>query len=166
MYRIINISRIPSLLYDNLLTCIFTHFKVPLDLEDYVTQPVPVISAESLKTLQFYKIETRGWQHVSDFTLEEASALKVVLPNPTSSPNIADTLVALKEDHVELRTQLDHLQMEMGLMNRKIDALIRLTSLIHHDVKLAVPFQSTNLEKVAQSFDQIIHSTSSMPHFC
>jgi len=61
--------------------------------------------------------------------------------------------VTLKEDHGELCSQLDHSQMEMGLMKQKINALIRLTSLIHHGAKLVVPFQFIDLEKAAQSTD-------------
>jgi len=61
MYRVANMTRAPLLPYNNLLTRIFTHFKVPLDLEDCVAQLVPMISAQSPKILWFYKIETRGW---------------------------------------------------------------------------------------------------------
>jgi len=130
MYQVANMCRTPLLPYSNILPCIFIHFKVPLDLEDCVTQPVLVISAQSLKTLRFYKIKTRGWPYISYLTPKEASALMVTLLDPTPSPNVADALVALKDHHTELRTQLDHIQMSMGLMNQKIDALIRLASLI------------------------------------
>ena len=44
----------------------FTQFKVPLDLKECSTQPIPIISANSLKTLCFYETESRAWQHVHD----------------------------------------------------------------------------------------------------
>jgi len=103
MYQVASVSRTRLLPYSNLLTRIFNHFKVPLDLEDCVTQSVPMISAHSLRTLCFYKIKPRGWQHVIDLTPGEASALKVSLPNHPSSPNLAEALVGLKEDQAEHR---------------------------------------------------------------
>ncbi|KAJ8448505.1 hypothetical protein Cgig2_012149 [Carnegiea gigantea] len=165
MYRVANMSRTPSLPYGNLLTRIFTHFKVPMDSEECLTYHVSVISTHSLKTLKFYKTATRGWQHLSDLTPEEASSLKLKHPDTAPAPDITTTLAELKEDYAELRTHLEHLQTEMGLMNRKVDELIRLTSLIHHGTKLAIPFQSTNMEQATRAVDRIILSTSSTPHF-
>ena len=165
MYRVANMSRTPSLPYGNLLTRIFTHFKVYMDSEECLTHHVPVISTHSLKTLKFYKTATRGWQHLSDLTPEEASSLNLKHPDTASAPDITTTLAKLKEDYADLRTHLEHLQTEMGLMNRKVDELIRLTSLIHHGTKLAIPFQSTDMEQATRAADQIILSTSSAPHF-
>jgi len=81
MYRIANLNRNSSLPHGNLLTCIFIHFRVPLKNEECLTQPVPTISAHSLKTLKFYETKTRGWQHLSDLTPAEASSPKVTLPD-------------------------------------------------------------------------------------
>jgi len=114
----------PSLPYGNLLTRIFTHFKVPMECEECLTHHVPIISAHSLKILKFYKTAIRGWQHLSDLTPEEASSLKLKLPDTTSAPAIADTLTELKDDHAEIRTHLEHIQAEMGLMNHKLNELI------------------------------------------
>lgn len=136
-----------------------------MDCEECLTHHMPVISAHSLKTLRFYKTTARGWQQLSDLTPEEASSLKIKLPDTGSAPDIADTLTELKDDHAEIHTQLEHIQAEMGLMNRKINELIRLTSLIHHGVKLAISFQSTDMEKATQAADRIIYSISSAPHF-
>ncbi|KAJ8425025.1 hypothetical protein Cgig2_007162 [Carnegiea gigantea] len=77
----------------------------------------------------------------------KASSLKIKLPDTTSAPVIANTLTKLKDNHADIRTHLEHIQAKMGLMNRKIDELIRLTSLIHHGTKLAIPVQSTDIEK-------------------
>ena len=49
MHRVANLTHPSSLPYGNLLTHIFTYFKVPLNSEECVTWPVPVISANSLK---------------------------------------------------------------------------------------------------------------------
>lgn len=65
--------RSSSLPYGNLLTRIFTNFKVPFDYEDRVTQSVPVMSANSLKSLCFYKTATRGWKNASEVTSVEAT---------------------------------------------------------------------------------------------
>ena len=78
---------------------------------------------------------------------------------------MAEVLTGLNEDNTAIRSQLDKIQLDMGLMNKKIDALIRLTSLIHRGAQLVVPFQNTDVAHVAQSADQIIRSTSSEPHF-
>ena len=85
MYRIANISCTPLLSYGNVLTCIFTHFKVRMDCEECLTHLVPVISVHSLKALKFYKTTTRGWQYLSALTPEEASSLKLKPPNTTSA---------------------------------------------------------------------------------
>ncbi|KAJ8431940.1 hypothetical protein Cgig2_017426 [Carnegiea gigantea] len=96
-----------------------------------------------------YKCQYKApsYHHVTDLTPEEASALKVPLSDHPSSPNLIEALAWLKEDQDELRNQLDHIQLEMGLMNREIDELIQLTMCIHHGLKLVVQFQPTNLEK-------------------
>ncbi|KAJ8421227.1 hypothetical protein Cgig2_034077 [Carnegiea gigantea] len=71
--------------------------------------------------IMFYSRNLDCWQHLSDLTPDEVSSLKIKLPDTGSAPHIADTLTELKEDHAELRTQLEHIQVEMGLMNRKIN---------------------------------------------
>lgn len=60
MYRVANMNRPTSLPYGNLLTRIFTYFKVAMDSEECVTYTVPVVSVHSLKTLCFFKIATKG----------------------------------------------------------------------------------------------------------
>ncbi|KAJ8422853.1 hypothetical protein Cgig2_027791 [Carnegiea gigantea] len=57
-----------------------------------------------------YRI-VHGWKHITDLTLEEASALKVPHSDPpsSSSRNLIEHLVGLKEDQAELRNQLDHI---------------------------------------------------------
>ncbi|KAJ8438356.1 hypothetical protein Cgig2_015283 [Carnegiea gigantea] len=72
MYRVANMSRPSSLPYGNVLTCTFTHFNVPFDLE------------------------------------------------------------TLREDYAELRTQVDVLYIDMGLLSKKVDELIHMTCTIHH----------------------------------
>jgi len=98
---------------------------------------VPTISVHSLKTLWIYKTESRGWQHFSDLTLVEASSLKVTIPDQPYA-NIAQALIDLQIDQIEIRDQLDNVQLKMGLMHQKIDDLILLTSLMHRGVKLVV----------------------------
>ena len=99
MYRIASTHRAHPLPYGNLLTHVFQHLQVPLDSEDCLSEPVPIISGASHKTLRFYKIETRDWQHVSDLTPAEATSLKVsLLDAPTPSPIHA----ALTEIHETL----------------------------------------------------------------
>jgi len=92
MYRIANWNRSPCLPYGNLLTRIFTHFKVPLHHEGCITQPVATILAHSVKTLRLYKIESFGWQLFSDLTPTEASSLKVTIPDQPFA-NIAEDRV-------------------------------------------------------------------------
>ena len=75
-------------------------------------------------------------------------------------------LARLKKDHADLCNQLDHIQLEMGLMNKKVDVLIRLTNLIHRGAQLAIPFQTTDVVHATLSAEQTIQLTSSMPHFC
>jgi len=94
MYHIANLNCEPSLPSGNLLTRIFTHFKVPLDLGECSTQPIPTIFANSLKTLCFYKIKSRSWQHLHDLTAAEASSLNDSLSDQSSS-NVAKMLVEL-----------------------------------------------------------------------
>ena len=101
----------------------------------------------------------------SDLTPEEATAVKVSLLDTPSASNVVVVLASLKEDNAALRTQLDQIQLDMGLMNKKIDALIRLTSLIHRGSQLVIPFQNTDVAHATQSADQIVRSTSSEPHF-
>jgi len=137
MHRIPNLNCNPSLPYGNFLTRIFTHCNVPLDLEE-CTQPVPIISANSLKTLCVYNTESRGWQHLHDLTPTRASSLNVSLSDQPS-PNVTKTLLELQEDNASIREQLDQIQLDMGLMNKKIDELIRVTSLLHQDVQLVIP---------------------------
>ncbi|KAJ8420855.1 hypothetical protein Cgig2_023462 [Carnegiea gigantea] len=105
------------------------------------------------------------WQHASDLTPKEASSLKVFLPDTPFVPNVVEVLAGLKEDNATLRSQLNQIQLDMSLMNKKTDALICLTSLIHHGAQLAIPFQGTDMAYATQSADQTIRSTFSKPHF-
>ena len=165
MYRIASTHRAHPLPYGNLLTHVFQHFQVPLDSEDCLSQPVPIISGASLKTLRFYKTETRGWQHVSDLTPAEATSLKVSLPDaPTASP-IHTALTEIHETLALLRHQQDQLQLDIGLLHKRVEALIHLTSLVHCGARLVVPFQTTDIDSATQSADNIIRSTSFAPHF-
>jgi len=81
MYQVTNMTRTTSLPYGNLLTRIFTHFKVPFDSEDCITQSIPVISANSPTSLCFYKTTARGWKNAFELTSAEATALQVPLPD-------------------------------------------------------------------------------------
>jgi len=71
----------------------------------------------------FYKIESRGWQHLHDLAPVEPSSLNVPLSDQPS-PNVSETLIELQEDIAYIREQLDQIQLDIGLMNRKIDELI------------------------------------------
>ncbi|KAJ8435532.1 hypothetical protein Cgig2_014451 [Carnegiea gigantea] len=102
MYRVANMTRPTSLSYGNLLTRIFTHFKVPFDSKDYITQLVPVICANSLKFLCFYKTATRGWKHASELISAEATALQVPFPEQPTLHVLQDSLESLREDYAEL----------------------------------------------------------------
>ena len=144
---------------------IFTYFKIPLTLEDYITQPVPIISANSFKTLRFYKTAARGWKHASELTPEAATALTIHLPDHPSLTTFVDSLQSLREDHVELRARVDLIHSEMGFFSRKLDDLIRMTSLVHPSVKLAVNFKPSDSDHVTNVAYHIIQSTSYDPHF-
>jgi len=72
------------------------------------------------------------------------------------SSNVAKTLIQLQEDNAYIREQIDQIQLELGLMSRKLDALIRLTSLLHWGVQLAILMQPTNYAKAAQTADLIL----------
>ncbi|KAJ8420856.1 hypothetical protein Cgig2_025550 [Carnegiea gigantea] len=111
-----------------------------------------------------YKI-AEGWQHTSSLTPTEAAALKVTLLDALSTPNVATVLAGLQETTATVCQQLDQVQLDMGLMNKKLDSLIRLTSLIHRGAQLAIPFQITEIAYATQSIEQIIRSTSSAPNF-
>jgi len=104
MYRLANMSRPSSLPHGNLLTRIFTYFKVPFEPEDCVNQSLPVISANSIKSLHFYKTVTRGWKHTSELTSTEATALQVPLPEQPTLYALRDSLESLREAYAELRT--------------------------------------------------------------
>ncbi|KAJ8435019.1 hypothetical protein Cgig2_013669 [Carnegiea gigantea] len=160
MYRVANMGRTSSLSYGNLLTRIFNHFKVPLDLEDFVAQPVSIISANSLKILCFYKTAARGWKHISELTHKELTALKIPLFESPSLATLAESLQSLKEDHTELRTRVVHIQSEMGIIGRKMDELIRLTSLVHHGVKFVVSFKPIDLDSASNVADHIIQMSN------
>ncbi|KAJ8422472.1 hypothetical protein Cgig2_017479 [Carnegiea gigantea] len=138
MHRVANLTHPSSLPYGNLLTCTFNYFKVPLDIEECVTRPVPVISANSLKTLCLCKTANRGWKHFSELTPNEATTLKVSLPEHPSLTTLGDSLDSLREHHAELRTRVDLIHSEIGLLGCKLDDLIRMTSLVHHGAKLAL----------------------------
>lgn len=126
---------------------------------------MPVISAASLKTLKFYKTPTRGWQHISDLTPEEASSLRIKLPVSSTDHSLASSISEIQEAQSALCDQVEDIWTEMGFLNRKLDELIRMTSLIHRGAQLAVPFQSTDLASATQMADRIIHSTSPAPRF-
>lgn len=145
MYWVANTSRPSSLPYGNMLTCIVAYFKVPLNLEDCVTQPLLIISTNSLKTLRFYKTATWSWKHVWAPT-DEATALGVHLLENSSLVTLAEGLERLRKDHVELRAII---QTEMGLFSMKLDDLICMTSLVNHGVKIAVNFKPSDLDHVA-----------------
>jgi len=165
MYRVANMSRPSSLPYGNLLTRIFTHFKVPFESEDCVTQTVLVISANSLKSLRFYKTATRGWKHASELTSIEANDLQAPLSNHPTLHSLRDNLESLREDYAALRTQVDLLHTDMGLLGKKMDTLIRMTSMVHHGARLPITFTSSDLDRATQAVDRIIQSTSFDPHF-
>ncbi|KAJ8425549.1 hypothetical protein Cgig2_033064 [Carnegiea gigantea] len=128
MYRVANMSHPSSLPYGNLLTRIFTHFKVPFESEDCVTQSVPIISANSLKSLRFYKTATRGWKHVSELTSAEATDLQVPLSDQPTLHALRDSLESLRKDYVELQTQVDVIHTDIGLPSKKVDALLQETT--------------------------------------
>jgi len=164
MYRIAHVCRTPSLPYGNLLTRIFTHFHVPLEHEECLTQPAPTISSHTLKSLKFFKTATRGWQHISALTPAEASSLKISLP-PQPSPNFTHSLTQLQEAHDALRDDLVATQFDLGLLHRKVDELIRLTCLIHRGIQISVPLQSTDTVFAEQHAARVLASTSSDPVF-
>ena len=104
MYWVANMTRPTSLPYGNLLTSIFTHFKVPFDSEDCITQSVPVISANSLKSLHFYKTTTRGWKHAFELSSAVATDLQGPLSDQPTLHALWDSLESLREDYIEMRT--------------------------------------------------------------
>ncbi|KAJ8437464.1 hypothetical protein Cgig2_012904 [Carnegiea gigantea] len=106
-----------------------------------------------------------GWQHASNLTPTEAAVLKVTLPDTLSTANVVTVLAGLQETTATIRQQLDQVQLDMGLMNKKLDSLIRLTSLIHCGAQLAIPFQMIDIAYATQSTKQIIRSTSFVPNF-
>ena len=165
MYQVAHMSCPSSLPYGNLLTRVFTHFKVPVDSEDCVTQTVPVISANSLKSLRFYKTATRGWKHVSVLTSAEATDLQAPISDQPTLHALRDNLESLREDYAGLRTQVDLLHTDMGLLGKKMDALIHMTSLVHHGALLAITLTLSDLDRATQAADCIIQSTSFDPRF-
>ncbi|KAJ8444398.1 hypothetical protein Cgig2_026602 [Carnegiea gigantea] len=130
IYRVANMSRPFHLPYGNLLTRIFTYSKVPLDPKDCVNQTIPVISAHSFKTLRFYKAATGGWRHVFELTSDEATTLMVPLPDHPSLTTLMDNLESLRANHTEFRNKVDLMHFEMGLVSRKLDELMCMTSLV------------------------------------
>jgi len=165
MYRVANISRPSSLPYGNLLTHIFSHFKVPFESEDCVTQIVPVISANSLKCLRFYKTTTRGWKHASGLTSAKATDLQAPLSDQPTLHALRESLESLREDYAELRAQVDLIHTDMGLLGKKMNELISMTSIVHHGAQLAITFTSSDLDRATQTVDRIIQSTSFDPPF-
>ncbi|KAJ8433129.1 hypothetical protein Cgig2_004867 [Carnegiea gigantea] len=99
-------------------------------------------------------------KHTKDLCLTEFAC-----PHKIADYKRQNKAPPLKKDHADLCNQLDHIQLEMGLMNKKIDVLFRLTSLLHRGAQLAVPFQTTDVVHATPSTEQIIQSTSSAPHF-
>lgn len=77
----------------------------------------------------------------------------------------ADNLVNLREDHTELGNKVDLMHSEMGLLSRKLDELIRMTSLVHHSAKLALIFKPFDLDHPTIVADHIIQSTPTNRHF-
>ncbi|KAJ8436026.1 hypothetical protein Cgig2_007684 [Carnegiea gigantea] len=95
----------------------------------------------------------------------KSTTLQVPLPEQPTLLALRDNLKRLKEDYAELRTQLDLIHSDMGLLGKKLDELIRMTCMIHHGAQLAVTFASSDLDCAAHATDCIIYSTSSDPHF-
>ena len=94
---------------------------------------------------------------------EEATALKVPLLEHPSLTQFADNLESLRQDHAELRTRVDLIHSEMGLLSRKLDDLIRMTSLVNHGVKITVNFKPSDFDHVTTVADHIIQSSCSNP---
>lgn len=124
-----------------------------------------LISAHSLKSLHFYKTAIRGWKNASKLTSAEALALQVPPPEQPTLLILRDNLENLREDYAELRTQVDLIHSEMGLLGKKLDALIRMRCKIHHGAWLAVPFTLSDLDHGTHAADRTIHSNSSDHHF-
>ena len=76
------------------------------------------------------------------------------------SPNIAKPLIELQVDNAYVREQIDQIQLNLGLMNQKINELIWLTSLLQRGVQVVIPMQPTNYAKASQTADQIMQTTS------
>lgn len=53
----------------------------------------------------------------------------------------------------------------MGVFSKEMDELIRMTSLVHERVKLAVNFKPADLDNATEVADHIIHMTSYAPRF-
>ena len=158
-------SQSSCLPYGNLLTDIFAHFKVPFRSKDCVTESVPVISTNSLKSLRFYKTATRGWKHAFELTLTEATTLQVPLPNQPTLHALRDSLESLREDYAEFCTQVVLIHTDMGLLGKKLDELICMTCMIHHGVRLDITFTSSDLGRATYATNRIIQSTSFDPPF-
>lgn len=78
---------------------------------------------------------------------------------------LRDSLESRREDYAKLRTQVDLIHSDMGLLGKKLDEFIRMTCTIHHGARLAVTFTSSDLDRATYVADCIIHSTASDPHF-
>ncbi|KAJ8424160.1 hypothetical protein Cgig2_010904 [Carnegiea gigantea] len=76
----------------------------------------------------------------------EATALQVPLPEQPTLLALRDSLERLGEDYVELRTQVDLIHSNMGLLGKKLDELIRMTCTIHHGARFSVTFTSSDLD--------------------
>jgi len=64
-----------------------------------------------------------------------------------------------------MHDDLATVQLEIGLLHRKVDELIRLTCLIHRGIQISVPLQPTNIVFAQQHADRVLASTSSDPTF-
>ncbi|KAJ8428241.1 hypothetical protein Cgig2_025055 [Carnegiea gigantea] len=106
-----------------------------------------------------------GWIHISELTPAEATELKVQSPEHPPLHTIAANIDSLREEHADLGTKVDLLNSDMGLLGRKVDELIHLTTLVHHGAKLAIPFKQSDLDRASTAADHLIQSSSPHPHF-
>ncbi|KAJ8425502.1 hypothetical protein Cgig2_015876 [Carnegiea gigantea] len=106
-----------------------------------------------------------GWKHIYELTPVEATELKIQSPEHPSLHTIAANIDSLREEHADLRTKVDLLHSNMGLLSRKVDELIRMTSLVHHGAKLSIPFKRSNLDRASTAGSHLIQSLSPNPHF-
>lgn len=138
---------------------------MPLNFKECVSYSILVISSHSLKTVYFFKTASQGWKHIFELTPEEARLLKIQTFDSSSLQTIVATLDSLKEEQVELRTQVGLLHSDMGVLSCKVNELIRLTNLVHHGAKFAIAFTPSDLDRASAAVDHLIRISSSNPHF-